>query len=121
MSTLPPGERDAIVHRVRVACELADAPALRSLLTPDVVALVDSGGDLPVATHPVAGAGPVADTVLAALAGAGVTEQQVNGVCALVARRAGRVVGIVSLEISDGAVARVWITLSPLKLRRWNS
>ena len=110
-----------VVHGVRLACERADDPTLRTLLSPDVVALVDAGGDLIAPTRPVSGVSAVAGTMLTTLAGADLAEQQVNGVCALVARRGDRVVGIVSLAVRDGLVTRVWITLSPLKLQRWNT
>ena len=110
-----------VVHGVRLACERADAPTLHTLLSPDVVALVDTGGDVIAPTRPVSGVSAVADTMLATLAGADLAEQQVNGVCALVARRGERVVAIVSLAVSHDLVTRVWITLSPLKLQRWNT
>ena len=121
MNHLPPGERDAVVHDLRLACERTDAPALHTLLSPDVVALVDTGGDLLAPTRPLEGVAAVADALLATLSTADVTEQQVNGVRALVARRGGRVVAIVSLEVAHGRAIRVWITLSPLKLQRWNT
>ena len=120
MSTLPPGERDALVERVLHACELRDAPALHSLLSPDVVALIDTGGDLIASTWPLTGT-EVVPRLLDALAGADLTAHPVNGVCAIVARRGIRVTCIVSFGFEGDAIARVWITLSPLKLRRWNS
>ena len=110
-----------VVHGVRLACERADAPTLSTLLSPDVVALIDTGGDLLASTRPLVGVADVGDALLSTLGDADVTEQQVNGVCALVARRGDRVIGIVSLAVRDGLVTRVWITLSPLKLQRWNT
>jgi len=121
MNDLPSGERDAVIHEIRLACERTDAPTLHTLLSPDVVALIDTGGDLLASTRPLVGVTDVGDALLTTLGNADVTEHQVNGVCALVARRGGRVVGIVSLEVRDGMAVRVWITLSPLKLQRWNN
>jgi RNA polymerase sigma-70 factor (ECF subfamily) len=114
-------ERDALVTRVREACERTDAPALAALLHPGVVALIDSGGDLIAETLPVTGADRVIPELLGAVAGAGVTVQAVNGVDGLVVRRGIRVVAIVAFDVADYRVTRVWITLNPLKLRRWNS
>jgi len=120
MTTLPPGERDAVVHQVRDACERRDVPSLHSLLSPEVVALIDTGGDLIASTWPLTG-DEVVPRLLDALDGAGLSVQQVNGVCAIVARRGERVSCIVSFGFEGNRIARVWITLSPLKLRRWNS
>ena len=110
-----------VVRAVRQACERGDAQTLHALLEPGVEALVDTGGDLIAPTRPVSGVEAVADTMLATLAGCELAEQQVNGEAALVARRGDRVVGIVSLAVRDDLVTTVWITLSPLKLQRWNT
>ena len=118
MSGLPPGEREATVRRIHAACEHPDAEALRALL-PRAVALMDTGGDLPASTEPVTGIG-VARRLLDLLTGADLVVQPVNGACAIVARRSGRVTAIVSFGFDGAEVDRVWITLSPLKLRRWN-
>lgn len=118
MSGIPPGEREATVRRIHAACEHPDAGALRALL-PRALALVDTGGDLPAPTDPVTGP-DVARRLIDVLAGADLVVQPVNGACAIVARRSGRVTAIVSFGFDGADVDRVWITLSPLKLRRWN-
>lgn len=114
-------ERDALVTRVREACERTDARALAELLHPGVVALIDSGGDLIAETLPVSGADRVIPGLLDLVAGASLATQPVNGVTGLVARRGIRVVGIVAFDVEDGCVTKVWVTLNPLKLLRWNS
>ena len=114
-------EREALVTRVREACERADAPALAALLHPGVVALVDSGGDLIAETLPVSGADRVIPELLGVVAGGSVAEQAVNGVGGLVVRRGIRVIAIVAFDVADECVTRVWITVNPLKLRRWNT
>jgi hypothetical protein len=116
---MTPAQRDALVHRVLVVCEHPDAPALQALLSPHVVALIDTGGDVIASTTPITGPA-VADRLLAAVAATELAVQQVNGACALVARRADRVVAIVSFGFQGTEITRVWITLSPLKLRHWN-
>lgn len=119
MTDLAQGERHAIVQQVLEACERTDVPALHTLLSPDVVALVDTGGDLIASTWPLTGA-EVVPRLLEAIDGLSLSAQQVNGVAAIVGRRGIRVVCIVSFGFEGAGVARVWITLSPLKLRRWN-
>jgi hypothetical protein len=116
---MTPDPRDAVVQRVRAACEHPDAPALEALLQPHAVALIDTGGDVIASTRPITGA-DVVPLLLDTVAGASLTVQPVNGACAIVARRADRVVAIVSFGLEGEAIARVWITLSPLKLRGWN-
>ena len=116
---MTPDPRDAVVQRVRAACEHPDARALEALLPPSVVALIDSGGDVIASTRPITGS-DVVPRLLDTLAGASLTVQPVNGVCAIVARRAERVVAIVSFGFEGETITRVWITLSPLKLRGWN-
>lgn len=120
MTELPQEERDAIIHQVLHACERADALTLHTLLPPHVVALIDTGGDLIASTWPLTGA-EVVPRLLGALDGAVLSAQQVNGVSAIVARRGIRVACIVSFGFEGDSITRVWITLSPLKLRRWNT
>lgn len=113
--------REAIVHRVRVACEMADAGSLVSLLAPDVSALVDTGGDVIASTTPLHGTDAVGAALLELCAGASVAEQRVNAAPAMVVRRGGRVVAVVSVDVMAGLVQRVWVTRSPQKLQRWNA
>ncbi|MDH6182424.1 hypothetical protein M2152_002606 [Microbacteriaceae bacterium SG_E_30_P1] len=112
--------REAIVHRLRLACELTDAASLTSLLAPDVAALVDSGGDIPAPTRPLHGTDAVTAALLELCGGASVTEQWVNAAPAVVVRRGVRVVAVVSVEVRESLVRRVWVTRSPQKLQRWN-
>ena len=121
MSRLP--SREAAVHAFRVASEREDLVALAALLHPDVVALVDSGGDLIAPLDVIRGAPTVTAEALAHLAprpDGVVTEQPVNGVPALVLRRGGRVEAIVSFGFRGRRISHVWVTRSPQKLRRWN-
>ncbi len=112
------------MHEFLMASEVEDARGLAALLHPDVIALVDSGGDLIAPTVALHGADEVIPEAFAALSlrsGSVVSEQRVNGAPALVVRRAGRVTAIVSLGIRRGRVGQVWITRSPQKLQRWNA
>jgi RNA polymerase sigma-70 factor (ECF subfamily) len=115
---------EAVIRRVGAAVAQDDPAALRAILTGDVVALVDSGGDLLAPVLPVEGPEAVSREVLAVLSprtGATLTEQRVNGALALIARRGGRVEAIVSFGLRRRRIDRVWIVRSPQKLRRWNA
>ena len=114
-------ERDTLIREIGRACELGDVSATHQLLHPAVVALVDSGGDLIAETEPVVGVIDVAQQLLELCRGASVTAGEVNGVLALIVRRALRVTSVVAFDTAAEHVTRVWITLNPLKLRRWNS
>ncbi len=121
---IPLPSREAVVHEVLMASEVEDARGLAALLHPDVIALVDSGGDLIAPTVALTGPDEVVPELFATLslrAGTEVREQPVNGAPALVCRRAGHAVAIVSFGIRRGRVAQVWITRSPQKLQRWNA
>ena len=122
-------EHSAVVHRVRLACEAADALALEQLFDPGVVALTDSGGRVAAVQHPVTGATEVARLLCEALSPADLTpaeelsiaEQPVNGQNGLVVRRNGRVCAVLGLGISASLVTDVWLIVNPQKLRRWNT
>ena len=114
-------ERDTLIREIGRACELGDVSAIHHLLHPAVVALVDSGGDLIAETEPVFGVIEVAQQLLELCHGTSVAAQDINGVLALVVRRALRVTGVIAFDTTAEQVTHVWITLNPLKLRRWNS
>ncbi|SDZ25186.1 sigma-70 family RNA polymerase sigma factor family protein [Herbiconiux ginsengi] len=119
----PPDRHRAVVLELLRAVEQRDATAVCGLLHDDVIALVDTGGTADVAPAPVGGAEKVV-RLLIALSGltppVTVTAQPVNGRLGLVARRDSRVVGVVSLSVSGGAIRDIWIVTAPDKLRRWN-
>jgi RNA polymerase sigma-70 factor (ECF subfamily) len=115
---------EAVIRRAGAAVAQDDRAALGAALTGDVVALVDSGGDLLAPILPVEGREAVVRELLATLSprtGSTVAEQRVNGALALVARRGGRVEAIVSFGLRRRRIERVWIVRSPQKLRRWNA
>lgn len=109
----------AVVHRFATACRAGSADAVRSLLTREVVAVTDGGGQVVTAGR-IQGPGAVARCVTE-LVGPGVelTVEAVNGQSGVVLRTAGRVVAVVSLQVTGGKVAAVWIVLNPDKLRHW--
>ncbi|WP_382303975.1 sigma factor-like helix-turn-helix DNA-binding protein [Herbiconiux sp. UC225_62] len=119
----PPDRHRSVVLALLSAVEEKDAIAVCRLLHDDVIALVDTGGTAEVAPAPVSGAEKVA-RLLIALSGltppVTVSAQSVNGRLGLVARREGRVVGVVSLSVAADAIRDIWIVLAPEKLARWN-
>ncbi|MFC6159822.1 sigma-70 family RNA polymerase sigma factor family protein [Kribbella jiaozuonensis] len=112
----------AVVHRFATACRAGSAGAIRSLLTPDVVAVSDGGGQVFAAPGPVRGIAQVAESVCNVLGlhpDIAPTVEAVNGQPGVVLRAAGRVVAVVSLKVTGAKVAAVWIVLNPDKLRHW--
>ncbi|MGD8165601.1 sigma factor-like helix-turn-helix DNA-binding protein [Herbiconiux sp. P16] len=119
----PPDRHRTVVLDLLSAAEAKNVGRVRELLHDDVIALVDTGGRADVAPAPLGGAEKVA-RLLVALAGLSpavtVTAQPVNDRLGIVARRDGRVVGVVSVSVAADAIRDIWIVLAPDKLRRWN-
>ena len=107
---------EGLVHRLRLAAMRGDRATLHALLHLEVIALVDSGGDVIAPTAAITGRDAVAGELIALLAPASgsVTEHPVNAAPALIVRVGGRVVAIVGVSVSAGVVTRVWITRSRL-------
>ncbi|TCC23999.1 siderophore-interacting protein [Kribbella sindirgiensis] len=112
----------AVVHRFATACRAGSGGALRSLLTAEVVAITDGGGQVPARLEPVRGPAQVArcltDLLRPELA---LTVEAVNGQPGVVLRDTGNVVAVVSVRVTSAKVAAVWIVLNPDKLRHWRS
>ncbi|MCS5718406.1 hypothetical protein N1027_09680 [Herbiconiux sp. CPCC 205763] len=119
----PPDRHRTVVLDLLSAVEAKNVGRVRELLHDDVIALVDTGGTADVAPAPIGDAERVA-RLLVALAGLSpavtVTAQPVNDRLGIVARRDGRVVGVVSVSVAADAIRDIWIVLAPDKLRRWN-
>ena len=110
----------AVVHRFATACRAGSAGAIRSLLATEVVAVSDGGGRVAAALSPIHGPVQVARCVTEMVGpGVALTVEAVNGQPGVVLRDAGRVVAVVSLQVSGAKVAAVWIVLNPDKLRHW--
>lgn len=109
----------ALVEAIRAE----DVPAAVRLLAPDAVLLSDGGGKVIAARRPVLGAGAVA-RFLIAIAARGADEEMtitiepVNGQPALIARAGACIDLVISLGVSEGRVARLWIVRNPDKLTR---
>ncbi|GHE46896.1 hypothetical protein GCM10018771_29880 [Streptomyces cellulosae] len=115
---------DAVVHAVRRACLAADQDLLLPLLAPDATAWFDGGGKIRTLVAPVHGRDRVARGLLRLLdrrPHTTLTPHSGNGPTGLVVRHDGRVVAVLSLEVSGAEAVRVWVVVNPDKLRSWNA
>ncbi|MDT0401466.1 MULTISPECIES: sigma-70 family RNA polymerase sigma factor family protein [Streptomyces] len=116
-------QHDAVARAVRHACTAEDTEHLASLLAPDVTAFFDGGGKVRALVEPVHGHVRVARSMVRLLAGHPHTTldtHSVNGRTGLVVRYDRQVAAVISLDIADHHVVRVWVVLNPDKLRSWN-
>ncbi|MBO1332504.1 RNA polymerase subunit sigma [Streptomyces sp. VRA16 Mangrove soil] len=116
--------QDEVARAVRQACVDGDHEGLRAVLADDGIACFDGGGKIRALTTPVTGGEHVARNLLTLLSGRQdltVATWPVNGRTGLVVRRHERVVAVLTLDLIDSRVARIWAVLNPDKLRSWNS
>lgn len=116
-------KRWALAERFFAAIELGDTEGLASLLAEDAVMYGDGGGKAPARRTPIRGALEAA-RLLAAFARRAepeswrLTLMEVNGQPgAVVHDQSGGLIGVLSLDISDGAVQVVRAVINPDKLR----
>jgi RNA polymerase sigma-70 factor (ECF subfamily) len=105
-----------------MAAQSGQSGTVAAVLDPSVALLTDSGGNVPADTRAARGSAEVAQRIcdLLNLAPTDVEEHNVNGQSALVLRREGRVMGIVSVNVHADLVTDLWLVLNPDKLRHWN-
>ena len=118
-----------LVDRFLMALAGGDVAAVTALLTDDAVLVSDGGGVVSAARRPVAGADRVARFLCGLAAryttGLAVDVEQVNGALAVVARREGQVVQVVTFDVAfdaafhavDARVRSIQIVSNPAKLR----
>jgi RNA polymerase sigma-70 factor (ECF subfamily) len=118
-----PEERVRVARRFYEICRAGDAAALEQLLTEDVVFTGDGGGQVPAAARPVAGRAKVAQFTIGLVRltrtlGGTIEPAEVNGRPGAVARdAAGRLVGVLSLDIAEGGISALYSVVNPDKLR----
>jgi RNA polymerase sigma-70 factor (TIGR02957 family) len=110
-----------VVARFRDACAGGDLAAMMELLAPEVTAWSDGGGKVTAARRPVYGADNVARWLLGVLAKPGTQGLEmsiatVNGAPALLGSYAGVLAGSLSLDVDNGRVMAIRMTLNPDKL-----
>lgn len=118
-----PQAHDTVARAVRHACTEEDEELLASLLAPDATAFFDGGGKVRALVAPVHGDAQVARSMLRLLAGRPGTTldtHSINGRTGLVVCCDRRVAAVISLDVADHRVVRIWAVLNPDKLRSWN-
>ncbi|GLX96521.1 sigma factor [Herbidospora sp. NBRC 101105] len=117
---VPSVRHDHVAHRFAAACSTGDAPALRAVLSPDVLVVSDGGGKVRAPLDPTHGAEAVTRYLSRLLAGVEAAVEPVNGRTGLVLRQNGRAVAVVSVSVAATDVTAVWIVLNPDKLEGWH-
>ena len=116
-------ERDALARQFLSACDRGDVDGLMSLLADDVAFYSDGGGLAAAALRPAHGREPVGRLLGGLLARARQLDLRLRPVAvngqpgAKVVDEEGKVVGVVALDVADGAVAGIWSVVNPDKLR----
>jgi RNA polymerase sigma-70 factor (TIGR02957 family) len=110
-----------VVARFRDACAGGDLAAMMEILAPEVTVWSDGGGKVTAARRPIHGADNVARWLLGVLAkpdtqGLEMSIATINGAPALLGSFGGVVAGSLSLDVDNGRVVAVRMTLNPDKL-----
>src|SRR4051794_17908629 len=117
-------QRDELARRFFAAAERGDLGGLESMLAHDVELTGDGGGKVPALARTLRGRSRVARTILswmqvaARASGASVRLAEVNGEAgALFLDADQRLVGVIALEVADGAIKSVNSIVNPDKLQ----
>jgi len=116
-------ESDTVVSALTKAARTGDIAGLIAVLDPDVVLRSDGGGLVTAARNLVFGADRVARFLLGALTKnptAEVLDQETPDGLGFVLWDEGRIFGVVTFEVTRGAIARVRLMMNPNKLTLWN-
>lgn len=119
-------QREELAQRFFAATVQGDLSSLETLLAQDVALHADGGGKVPAMARPVNGRERVARTLVVGMAAAtrvGVRIQvaEVNGQPGAMAYDAqDRLVGVISLDITDGQVQTIRSVVNPDKLRHFD-
>ena len=111
-----------LVHEFRAAWQTGDLSGLIKLLDPDAVAIADGGGVVGAALEPVLGASAVAEFFLGVhdrQPGFTVHETFVNGQPGLLATHDGTPLAVITFDVTDQRITRLWAVRNPDKLRAW--
>jgi hypothetical protein len=117
------GTREHTVHGFGAACRVGDSRMLATLLAPTAVLVVDSDGRVDAPLEPTSGIASATAHILSLLgpdSGLLASAQSVNGETALVFRRKEAVAAVACLDVIDGLIYAVWLTVNPHKLIHWN-
>jgi RNA polymerase sigma factor (sigma-70 family) len=120
---VPREAHDAAVRAFAAAARAGDLIGLVTALDPDVVLRSDGGGLVRAALHPVRGADRVARFLLGALRknlAAEVLDLETPDGLGFALWVEGRVVGVVTLEVTADRITDIRMVLNPEKLTLWN-
>ena len=118
----PTARRAELVREFKAAWEAKDIEALVGLLDPDAIGIADGGGRVPAALEPREGASAIATAFVELanrVAGLVFEEHTVNGQPGLVGRHDGTTVAVLSFDVADDRITRIWVVRNPDKLRPW--
>jgi RNA polymerase sigma-70 factor, ECF subfamily len=119
-----PARRDELAARFLAACEEGDLDGLLGLLAEDAAAYFDAGGKAPAPPRPIFGRAQVARVLIGIAAnvarlGYRAVPSRVNGQPgAVFLDGSGAAVGVVEVDVADGAVSAVRAVTNPDKLAR---
>ncbi len=116
-------EHEQVVGQLVTALNTGDLQGLMDVLAPDVVSIADSGGKVRgAARRPVVGAVRLARYLVAGMAKVEgefeATVMWVNGQPGIRMELDGQLVGVISLTVEEGRIARIYSVANPDKLRR---
>ncbi len=121
--TATPEQREQLTHTFMQTCTNGDMQGLLSLLTQDIVLYSDGGGKAHAARNPIYGPDKVARFIFGALGklppGANfvVKTANVNGQSGIVAYLDDQPNTVISLDIAEGRIQGIYITVNPDKLQ----
>ncbi len=114
-------DQTALLEQFMQACADGDMSGLMSLLAEDVVEYSDGGGKVHAARKPIIGADKVARFLLGitrqAPADSSVQIGQANGQPALFIYEAGRLFGVMIMDVVNGRIQNIYSVINPDKLR----
>jgi RNA polymerase sigma-70 factor (ECF subfamily) len=116
------GEHAAAVAAFQKAWQTGDVTALMAVLDPDAQAIADGGGQVTAAVRPVVGADRIAKFMFGFRdqeAEIDLQESIVNSLPGLVVVQGGATVAVISFQVVDGRIERIWATRNPNKLTEW--
>ncbi len=118
--TPPVDVQRRIIEQIVSALQHGDVEALRQVLAADVVSTSDGGAATFAAKRPIVGADAVSRLFIGVAtkfgAGLALSVEEVNGAPALVSRRDGTIVNIVSFVFDGDRIAEVLAVVNPEKL-----
>lgn len=111
----------ATMKELAVALISNDEDALRELLHPEVVLIIDSDGQIPSASEPIEGQGAASAQLLSLMTSdTSAAMASINSVPGFTLIRDKQVVGAVTAEMRSRLLSSVFVVCNPEKLRHWN-